>query len=165
MRYRYTIEQMELLAAKRGGFCLSQRYRGSHTKLRWECRKGHTWSAKPNSVISDGSWCPRCARRSKPRRTIADYQKWAAAHGGRCLDSVARGVLKLHRFRCVKGHVFSMRPNNVMNGHWCPECWKKRRAVLNRERGKNLRAKRKKQRVTPTARANMASGHAHAPEA
>lgn len=56
-----TIEQMEELAAARGGKCLSSTYVNSDSKLIWQCKEGHQWEALPN-VIRRGSWCPHCAR-------------------------------------------------------------------------------------------------------
>lgn len=35
------IEDMQKLAEKRGGKCLSTEY--AYTKLEWECDEGHTW--------------------------------------------------------------------------------------------------------------------------
>ena len=43
MSAKLTIEQMQALAKKRGGVCLSKRYDGTHTKLRWRCAEGHEW--------------------------------------------------------------------------------------------------------------------------
>lgn len=59
-----TIGDMQKLAEKRGGECLSEVYINSYTKLRWRCKKGHIWKATPNS-IKQGSWCSVCAREKK----------------------------------------------------------------------------------------------------
>jgi hypothetical protein len=60
LRRRSTIEQMQALAASRGGHCLSERYTSTDTKLQWECARGHTWWARPGGVAG-GTWCPQCA--------------------------------------------------------------------------------------------------------
>lgn len=54
-----TISKMLEIAKKNGGNCLSQSYVNNHSKLDWECSKGHTWKATPGSIKS-GSWCPKC---------------------------------------------------------------------------------------------------------
>ena len=59
-----TIADMRAVAKKRGGKCLSKTYVNAHTKLRWRCKKRHTWEATPDSV-KRGSWCPECARSSR----------------------------------------------------------------------------------------------------
>jgi len=57
---RLNIHEMQRIAKKRGGRCVSEKYINANTKLKWQCRKGHIWEAIPNSVRR-GSWCPKCA--------------------------------------------------------------------------------------------------------
>lgn len=52
--------KLQAIAADRGGQCLSASYHGSHTKLRFQCKAGHQWDAKPYT-IRQGTWCPVCA--------------------------------------------------------------------------------------------------------
>lgn len=66
-KQRGTIEDMRKLAAKRGGKCLSKKYVSALSKLRWRCKEGHTWKAKPGD-IKFGTWCPRCARSKKKQK-------------------------------------------------------------------------------------------------
>jgi len=54
-----TIQEMQELAAERGGKCLSKKYINSHTRIKWQCEKGHQWESTPVS-IKRGSWCPDC---------------------------------------------------------------------------------------------------------
>tara|TARA_Y100000031_G_scaffold137032_1_gene161636 strand:+ start:209 stop:601 length:393 start_codon:yes stop_codon:yes gene_type:complete len=56
-----TIKEMQRIARKRGGKCLSDTYVNNQTKLLLECAEGHQWEVRPNSIKS-GSWCPHCAR-------------------------------------------------------------------------------------------------------
>lgn len=58
---RLGIEHMQAHAATRFGRCLSTEYVGGHTKLLWECERGHRWWARPATVRHKGSWCPQCA--------------------------------------------------------------------------------------------------------
>jgi hypothetical protein len=60
---KYTIADMERIAAAKGGKCLSSEYQGLEVKLRWQCEEGHEWEAMPNNVLYNNSWCPVCARR------------------------------------------------------------------------------------------------------
>jgi hypothetical protein len=60
-----TIEQMIEIAHQRGGECLSNKYVNSQTHLKWRCKSGHTWMARPDNVKNSGSWCPFCAVASK----------------------------------------------------------------------------------------------------
>ena len=56
---RLTIDEMQNIAAVKGGRCLSDKYVSPSTKIRWECGEGHVWEATPDS-IKRGSWCPEC---------------------------------------------------------------------------------------------------------
>lgn len=58
---RLTIEHMQKMAAERDGRCISKKYEGCHTKLQWECEKGHRWWARPTILRQTGCWCPHCA--------------------------------------------------------------------------------------------------------
>ena len=66
---RGTIENMQRLARRRGGRCLSMKYEGNHLHLIWECRKGHCWKAVPSS-IKQGTWCPKCARSRREKKKM-----------------------------------------------------------------------------------------------
>ncbi len=54
------LKQMQELAKKRGGKCLSQEYVNSSTKMEWECADGHRWWQTPNAIKSSNYWCPYC---------------------------------------------------------------------------------------------------------
>jgi hypothetical protein len=52
--------EMQKIANKRGGKCLSKFYVDSNTKLRWRCKSGHIWESSPASIKA-GRWCHKCA--------------------------------------------------------------------------------------------------------
>ncbi len=57
---KYTIEDMHVLAAEKlnGGECLSEKYQGAKTHLRWKCGTcGKEWLATPDNVHR-GKGCP-----------------------------------------------------------------------------------------------------------
>ena len=118
--YRYTtIADMDMLAQERGGHCLSDRYANSHTRLLWECAKGHRWEATPNSV-QQGSWCPACKGRVKV--TISDMRALAEAKGGKCLSDEYAGVNRKILWQCAKGHKWKAATKDIRRGSWCPIC-------------------------------------------
>ena len=65
---KLTIHDMHETAALHGGRCLSQEYKGSNTKLLWECRLGHQFLMAPNNIRRKRgtsrmpSWCPQCSK-------------------------------------------------------------------------------------------------------
>ena len=56
---KLSLEEMKVLARRRGGKCLSNIYVNNHSKLDWECFNGHKWSAMPANIVK-GNWCPEC---------------------------------------------------------------------------------------------------------
>ena len=56
---KHTIKDIQELAAKRGGKCLSDKYIDNRTKLEFQCSKGHIWKAKPATIIIN-KWCRIC---------------------------------------------------------------------------------------------------------
>ncbi len=56
----HTIEEMHGTAKKRKGRCLSKKYLGIDTPLKWKCARGHVWNAIPYSVLHRDSWCGKC---------------------------------------------------------------------------------------------------------
>ena len=118
---KLTIDKMHEIAAKKGGLCLSKVYTNNHSKLIWQCAKGHTWEAIPNSV-KRGSWCPHCA--GNRTYTIRDMQALALNKGGKCLSKkYVIGTEKL-TWQCAEGHVWTALPVNIRHHSWCPICIK-----------------------------------------
>jgi len=122
MSKKYTIEDMQELAKKEGGKCLSKIYINKRTPLRWQCEKGHEWESKPTNIIQ-GSWCKECffIRR---RDTIENMQQIALKKGGWCLSPEYFNSYTKLWWQCgEEGHVFSMKPGHVKRGHWCNKCY------------------------------------------
>ena len=73
-----TIQDMQDTARAFGGRCLSDEYKGSASKLQWECAEGHVFWKTPNNVRRRqgyASWCTICAgkeRREKRRLGTPD---------------------------------------------------------------------------------------------
>jgi ribosomal protein S27AE len=55
-----TLKQCQEMAEIKCGLCLSTEYKNAHTKMKWQCSKGHEWEASMNSV-KQGKWCPQCS--------------------------------------------------------------------------------------------------------
>jgi len=119
-----TMQDMRLAAAVRGGMCLSQTYKNSHTKLKWCCIVGHTWWSQPSSILA-GTWCPRCRdlhSGDSQRLTLEDMHATAAERGGKCLSTEYRNNLTKLHWRCADGHEWMATAGHIRNGRWCPEC-------------------------------------------
>jgi len=128
-RQKSTIEDMQKLAEKNKGRCLSNIYENSQTKLLWECRKGHRWYSKPNT-IQQGSWCPNCKQEevsNKQRKTITDMIELALKRSGECLSKEYVNAHTKLLWRCKDGHKWEAKPNNIQQGKWCPICARRKK--------------------------------------
>ena len=113
-----TIEEMQMLAKSKGGVCLSKTYVNSKTNLQWRCNDGHTWSAAPDSIKYQDSWCPICRQ-----ITIEDLQVIAKSRGGKCLSTSYVDMHIKLQWECVRGHTWCTSPINIKyRGAWCPYC-------------------------------------------
>jgi hypothetical protein len=121
MRKKYSIKDMQRMAQKRGGKCLSQQYINNYTPLLWECKLGHRWETKPYYVIIMGTWCPKCA--GIMTHTIQEMRIFAEGKKGKCLSHEYINHNTSLLWECEKGHRWEARPNNVvLKGNWCPKC-------------------------------------------
>ena len=60
---KYSIEDIQAMAKKHGGKCLSTNYTNSRLKLKYCCKEGHIWEARADALLYDNKWCPACARK------------------------------------------------------------------------------------------------------
>ncbi len=58
---RLTLLDIQQLAIKRGGECLSTYYVNLHTKMEFECSEGHRWFRKPCDIKYKQRWCSVCS--------------------------------------------------------------------------------------------------------
>lgn len=124
-----SIEEFIALANERGGKLLSEKYINGYTHLKWQCEKGHTWMAVPDSIKA-GSWCPACglqSRSEKRKNPLSMFIELAKSRGGKLLsDNYINGYTHL-KWQCEKGHTWMATPHSVKDGGcWCPECAGKR---------------------------------------
>lgn len=110
-----TIMEMQKYAGTRMGKCLSRFYKNRHSKLIWQCQKGHKWHAKPKDILY-GKWCPFCAGK---KITIRDAQTLAAKRGGKCLSKKYFNNRTKMRWQCSKGHVWQTPYQGIKTGTWC----------------------------------------------
>ncbi len=125
-RKRYpTIEDMQIMAAKKNGKCKSTVYVDSQTHLIWECDQHHEWPATPNT-IQRGRWCPECAKINNPgnsKHTIEDAKAFAKTKNGECLSNEYVSSSKPLIWRCKEGHEWPATFHSVKGGSWCTKCF------------------------------------------
>ncbi len=64
-RRKYTIENFQTYAKEHGGKCLSEKYNGHKTKLKFCCKEGHNWVTRADNILYEKKWCPRCVKDSQ----------------------------------------------------------------------------------------------------
>lgn len=129
------LDELQNLARKRNGQCLSKKYEGARAKHLWRCQSGHQFSLSPEN-LRGGSWCPICAPSLTSRRTIEQMQAMAKERGGRILSKEYLGGHTHHLWECATGHQWKSKPNTIQQGSWCPECARERRRVVARPEAK-----------------------------
>lgn len=123
-KLKYTIADMQRIAEKRCGVCLSQEYSGVKPRLEWMCSNGHKWLAAPHHIIA-GRWCNLCSiesRRGKTKYSIKDMKDLAKSRGGMCLSSVFENVRANLEWQCSLGHRWVVPARKIIEGHWCRRC-------------------------------------------
>jgi glutaredoxin len=116
---RLSLEQMQDLAKKKNGVCLSDKYINNRTKLKWQCENGHIWETTASSIIQ-GNWCPQCAGIVK--KTIEDMHELAKQKNGRCLSEKYIDNKTKLIWQCERGHIWKAAPGHIQSGRWCPHC-------------------------------------------
>lgn len=65
---KHSIEEIQMIAKKYGGKCLSDKYTNCRFKIKLCCKKGHIWETRADSILYTNKWCPFCARRKSVDR-------------------------------------------------------------------------------------------------
>lgn len=118
--------RMRSIAKKNGGECLSNKYLGALSNLIWRCANGHIFESKPASIISQDSWCKKCAATANglaSRHTLEKMQAHAMAKGGSFLSPEYTTSHDYYLWQCAKGHRWEAKGYSVhANNTWCPYC-------------------------------------------
>lgn len=64
LKKRNSLQNCVILASKKNGVCLSDKYINNHSKMKWKCSLNHEWESTFNCIQS-GCWCPICAKKIK----------------------------------------------------------------------------------------------------
>ncbi len=148
-----TLEDMQQIAAERGGKCVSDVYVNGRTRLKWRCARGHEWMARPQDV-KQGRWCPRCGSRVPE---FAQLLEAATRRGGSLISSESkyRNSSSVLLWACAEGHRWKAAAFGIRHGSWCPRCAGRTRLSLEemhrlaRARGGECLSKRYVNALTP----------------
>lgn len=139
---KLTIEEMQRIAYKQGGRCLSDSYMNNGTHLEWQCSEGHIWQARPRKV-KQGTWCPSCARTVKlivEKSILAEVKpglvkEWHSTQNGTLTPyDVTSGSHTKIWWKCSKvqcQYEWQARVADRFIGNGCPACHGKVATVKN----------------------------------
>jgi hypothetical protein len=103
--------------------------RGSHTKMKWECSKGHIFENSPNARSSGGQNCQFCSG----KQVLEGFNDLATTNPDLALQLVggsaqviSKGSKKIQKWKCELGHEYSMSVNERSRNRGCPICAGKR---------------------------------------
>ena len=99
----------------------SGKYINSYTKINVKCKNGHTWSAKPASIMN-GSWCATCSHEKKKEKSFTILCKIVKQKDGVVEHYDGGGSLGKAKILCKNGHNFSSTQSKIVQGEWCPKC-------------------------------------------
>jgi hypothetical protein len=118
---RGTLEACQRFAESKNGECLSTKYIGIMTKMKWRCSEGHEWDATFNDIKNSGSWCPHCA--GKVLLTLEECQQFAESKNGKCLSTEYKNAKTKMKWRCSEGHEWDSTFGSIRNSRsWCAHC-------------------------------------------
>jgi len=116
------LQVLQDFARNKKGVLVSLEYKTAKAPLSWECEKGHTWQASWTNIShkSSPTWCPVCAKKSKP--TIIILQQHAESLGGKLLSTSYTNNKEKLNWVCGKEHTWKANWAHIKREIWCPEC-------------------------------------------
>jgi hypothetical protein len=123
-RQRHSPSAYHALAENRGLFWLGPAVASALAPTVWECRIGHRWSARYNS-IQQGRGCAKCANErivAGRRRQPAEYHQLASTHGFIWLGPIVASTKSRTNWECEAGHRWSSCYNWIQQGNGCRQC-------------------------------------------
>jgi hypothetical protein len=120
-RCKHTLEEMQKIAERKGGKCLSSGY--NPYIMKWQCSNGHIWECA-SDVIIKGVWCQLCHHFIRGQKyTFLDMHKLAEKYNGKCLSIEFVSAGKKMLWECENGHQFETCPSYIIfSKRWCRQC-------------------------------------------
>lgn len=121
------LREMQAIARKHGGRCLSQEYVRRQGYMDFVCRAGHVWRTMPQTILN-GGWCRVCAY--VPKDGLKKVRALARERGGRCVSDEYIADKPGMEWSCAEGHRWTAKPSKIRQGSWCPTCALNQRRTL-----------------------------------
>ena len=111
---------------KNGQIEIRGEYRGMHTRIECKCYL-HDIVWHPTAYdLAHGCGCPECAKHRIQNAQKCDHDQFVEKlenlnNGFTIIGTYVNSQTPV-RFRCSKGHIWSAKPNSILNGSGCPVC-------------------------------------------
>ncbi len=121
---KFTYEFAKSIVENAGYKLLSNEYINTHSKMKFECPKGHIYKTEFNH-FKKGIRCPRCGGTGK--LSYEYVKQFIEKEGYVLLDKEYKNNLTKINLRCPKEHIFKIKFNHFKRGQRCKKCFKKNR--------------------------------------
>lgn len=111
------------LSMLQSGIIALDPYINAVTKIRFQCKSGHVWSAKPSNILS-GFGCPYCAGRHKTKEAL-QHELDLIGNEITVVGEYVNSKTEIE-FSCKNGHTWCAVPTSVLGGRGCPYCANKK---------------------------------------
>ncbi len=112
-----SLRSAQMLAAQKGGTCLSKKYKKGEAKMKWSCGQ-HEWYTRFTD-IKRGKWCARCAGMAP--LSLEECKLFALNKGGECLSTEYKNGHTRMQWNCGR-HVWMASFSSIKQGKWCAKC-------------------------------------------
>ncbi len=126
-KYYFSLEELEALAQKYNGHCLSKKELCKTNQCFWKCSNPNhaPWKSSVKSV-TEGHWCRKCADENNKKYSIEFLNKFVKEkYNGRCLSTECPNATTKLEWKCDNpDHPswFTTAFAVAKTGSWCPKC-------------------------------------------
>ena len=101
-----------------------ENYKGTHTKIKHKCSKGHIYSQTPSHHLKKQG-CPVC--KGGIRKKSNEYHNECKEKGYDLpLEDYVNNPTKI-KHKCKNGHIYEQSPSSHLQGNGCPYCAKNKK--------------------------------------
>jgi|ADurb_Leu_01_Slu_FD_contig_123_19191_length_34796_multi_3_in_2_out_0_42 hypothetical protein len=125
---KHSFEHVKKYIESRRFKCLSTSYTGSHKKIKLLCPNDHIIEMSWNSFYNNKAGCRLCAV-EKVRKSIDEVKSIIINSGYEWISGDYKDVYSKLKVKCKEGHIFIVRFDSIVNGHYCSICSNKNAAL------------------------------------
>lgn len=120
---KWLYQELKKLAEMNGLILLTPHYAPDREKVKLRCNQGHFFERRVNTLKRGTFSCPYCTGKLPREEKEKELRSFIEKKDGVLLSKYISNKVNVD-IQCEKGHVFSIRPNNLTSGkkQWCKYC-------------------------------------------